>query len=90
MEGLASMLSASLRSPVVDMTGIKGEFNLTLEWKPDDADGGKASLGGALERVLPDSVFVALQEKTGLLLKKQKAPVDMLIIDHAEKIPTEN
>jgi len=36
------------------------------------------------------SIFTALQDKLGLRLDSRKAPVDILIIDHAEKVPTEN
>jgi len=36
------------------------------------------------------SIFTALQDKLGLKLDSRKAPVDILIIDHAEKVPTEN
>lgn len=36
------------------------------------------------------SLFTAIQEKLGLRLDSQKAPVDLIVVDHAEKLPTEN
>jgi hypothetical protein len=36
------------------------------------------------------SIFTALQEQLGLKLVSQKVPVDTLVIDHVDKIPTEN
>jgi uncharacterized protein (TIGR03435 family) len=84
MESLASNLSWLLNSPVVDMTGIKGLFDLTLQWTPD----GGAGPADAAAPAGP-SIFTALQEQLGLKLETQKAPVEMIVIDKIEK-PTEN
>jgi uncharacterized protein (TIGR03435 family) len=63
---------------VVDKTGIEGVYDITLDLKPDP--------GGD-----PFTVWQrALQEQLGLKLESQKAPVEMLVIDHAERVPTEN
>jgi uncharacterized protein (TIGR03435 family) len=35
------------------------------------------------------SLFTAIQEQLGLKLESQKAPVEILVIDHVEK-PSEN
>ena len=35
-------------------------------------------------------LFAALQEELGLRLEKEKGPVEMLIVDHMETVPTEN
>jgi uncharacterized protein (TIGR03435 family) len=78
MESFARNLAGNLNSPVVDMTGIKGVFDLTLEWAQDEAEPGSGP-----------SIFSALQEQLGLKLETQKAPVEMLVIDRIEK-PSEN
>jgi uncharacterized protein (TIGR03435 family) len=82
MQSLASNLSWLLNSPVVDMTGIKGVFDLKLEWAPDEG-------AAPAEPALGPSIFTALQEQLGLRLEKQKAPVEMIVIDRIEK-PSEN
>ena len=61
--------------PVVNHTELKGVFNFKLNWD-----------GGATEG---PSIFTALQEQLGLRLRAAKAPVEILVIDHAEK-PSEN
>jgi bla regulator protein blaR1 len=87
MELLARNLSGNLSSPVVDMTGIKGGFDLTLEWTPDEVQS-PAKPGGEAAEPEPSagpSIFTALQEQLGLRLETQKAPVEMIVIDRIEK-----
>ncbi|HMD71777.1 MAG TPA: TIGR03435 family protein [Bryobacteraceae bacterium] len=79
MERLALTLVRPLGCPVVDKTGIKGTYNIALSYAKD-AD---------VDPRLP-SIFTALQEQLGLKLERQKVPVEMLVIDHVERIPTEN
>jgi uncharacterized protein (TIGR03435 family) len=35
-------------------------------------------------------LFTAVQEQLGLKLEARKAPLDLLVIDHLEKLPTDN
>lgn len=72
--------------PVVNHTGFEGVFNLTLKWTPDGASTAKPDNGAAIEG---PSIFTAIQEQLGLRLRAQKLPVDVIVIDHAEK-PSEN
>jgi uncharacterized protein (TIGR03435 family) len=59
--------------PVLDRTGLKGEFDFKLDYAiNDDPDVGA-------------SIFTAIQEQLGLKLESTKGPVEMLIIEHAEK-----
>jgi uncharacterized protein (TIGR03435 family) len=86
MAGFAEILSRNLNLPVMDRTGLTGAFNFTLHWNPDSA--------GALERddaatALRSEVSNAIAKQLGLTLKSKQMPVEMLVIDHAEK-PSEN
>jgi uncharacterized protein (TIGR03435 family) len=79
MKGLAGMLTAMLERPVADKTGAAGDYEVKLRFAPrDDA-----------ESALP-SIFTALQEELGVKLEPAKVPVEVVVIDHLEKAPTEN
>ena len=86
---LARNLSGNLGSPVVDLTGIKGVFDLKLEWTPDEVQSRGKPAAEAAEPSSGPSIFTALQEQLGLKLEKQKAPAEMIVIDKLEK-PAEN
>jgi bla regulator protein BlaR1 len=78
MPSLTDALAYRLRRPVVDKTGIRDAFSVNLEYsdKPDD--------------VSHPSVFAALQEKLGLRLTAAKGPVEVFVVDHIDKRPTDN
>ncbi len=65
--------------PVVDHTGIQGVFDITLK-----------SAASAILQPDGPSLFTIVQEQLGLRLVSTKAPMEMLVIDHLEKVPTEN
>lgn len=82
MAFLADMLSNQLSRPVVDKTGIPGDFQIHLAYVPDAPTvSSTADLG-------PD-IFTAIQVQLGLKLQPAKGPVEVLVIDHVER-PTEN
>jgi uncharacterized protein (TIGR03435 family) len=83
MGWLAAALARPLGHPVVDKTGIKGNYDIKLEYAPDENDVSAAAAA------LP-SIFTALQEQLGLQLKTQQVPVEMLVIDRVERVPAEN
>jgi uncharacterized protein (TIGR03435 family) len=70
---LAFMLLLATRRPVIDRTGLAGEFNFDVEFAPFDGAGDSAA----------PSLFTALQEQLGLRLETTKAPLDGLVIDRA-------
>lgn len=93
MTMLATQLSNQLGRSVVDKTGLKGDYDVKLEWNPDDSQAlGPREVGNEtaapVDSVGP-SIFTALQEQLGLKLEGQKGPVDLLILDKIEK-PVEN
>ena len=77
---LASILAAQLRAPVVNQTGISGNFDVTLKYARDDSTRDSDQ----------PSIFIALQEQLGLKLEARKGPVDLLVVEHVEKTPTAN
>jgi uncharacterized protein (TIGR03435 family) len=82
---------AALGRPVVDQTGLKGLFTFTLEWTPENTSAISNPKSNEPRNVAEaPPIFVALQEQLGLKLEARKAPVEVLVVDHAEKVPTEN
>jgi len=81
MPGVTAVLSRSLGGPVIDRTGIKGTFDLTLRWSDD--------LAVTDNPDAPPSLITAVRETLGLGLKSGRGPVEVLVIDHIER-PTAN
>ena len=79
---LVKLLSnQGLQYPINDETGLKGIYDFTLEWTPDNAP--PPSDGQAV------SLFPALQEQLGLKLEVKKMPIAMIVVDRIER-PSEN
>ncbi|MBZ5581270.1 MAG: TIGR03435 family protein [Acidobacteriia bacterium] len=100
---LADMLTRMLDRPVVDETGIEGDYDFELEFSPEEAKNmrGYAAMAGAPgpgshaaspADAAPEpgqSIFTSIQ-KVGLKLEPRKSPTEIIVIDRAEKLPTEN
>ena len=84
MEWLAGMLSGQLGRPVVDGTGLTSKYDISLYWIPQRPDSIAADDPNG-----PD-LITALQQQLGLRLEPKKGPIEVLIVDHAEKTPTAN
>ena len=82
MQSFADFLSRRVDRPVLDMTGLKGFYDLTLDWVPDSATSDDNPAGVSLP--------VALQEQLGLKFELRKAPIEVVVVDRIEKAPTEN
>ncbi len=82
---LASTLSNLLDRPVVNRTGIEGEFDITMEYDLDTADAPGAQISPGTSAMFGSSFFAALQDQLGLRLESTKAVLDVLVIDHADK-----
>ena len=83
MNKLAMLMSRMTRMPVIDGTGLNGYYEIKLQWSPED-------LKGTGESPLGPSIFTAVEEQLGLKLLWKKGPVDVLVVDRAEKVPLEN
>jgi uncharacterized protein (TIGR03435 family) len=68
---------------VIDRTGLAGPFDLDLTWTPDPVPGGPPQNPGAPGDGA--SLFAAMQEQLGLKLEAKRAPVEVLVIDSAER-----
>jgi uncharacterized protein (TIGR03435 family) len=71
---------------VIDKTGLPGKYDFTLLY--DFQMPGGSVVGDSSEPAL--SVFDAIQQQLGLKLVNAKATFDQVVVDHAEKTPTEN
>jgi uncharacterized protein (TIGR03435 family) len=94
---LVQQLSQQLGRSVLDQTGLKGNYDFTLKWTPDQSSAamfqGPPGGPGSDNTPPPDtsgpSIFTAVQEQLGLKLESTKGPVEILVIDHIAQ-PTEN
>jgi uncharacterized protein (TIGR03435 family) len=78
MAKLADQLSRRLGVPVVDLTETPGGYDFKLQWSIDgDANDAQSAL------------FDALQSQLGVKLEARKLPLDLIVVDKAEK-PSEN
>jgi uncharacterized protein (TIGR03435 family) len=81
---MLSFLSPLQGRTIVDRTGLTGNYEFTLTWAPDTMRS-----DAPVEDEARPSIFTAFQEQLGLRLESQKAPQDVLVIDHVQK-PSEN
>jgi uncharacterized protein (TIGR03435 family) len=95
---LTTQLSNQLGRPVVDRTGLTGNFDYTLSWTPDQMPKGPVVATpppGAPPFPFPPvdpngpSIYAALQEQLGIKLESTRGAVDVLVIDRIEP-PTED
>jgi uncharacterized protein (TIGR03435 family) len=93
MAQLATALARRLGSTVLDQTGIEGRYNVSLQWTPDPTVEQMMTKGGApapsTDAVSGPSIFAALEETLGLKLEARKVPVEIIVIDRANR-PTGN
>jgi uncharacterized protein (TIGR03435 family) len=78
----------TLNGPLTDATGLTGKYDYTIFWSTA-ATTAALGINPATEPDGP-SIFDAVGEQLGLKIEKRKSPVQMLVVDHVEKKPTEN
>ena len=88
---IAERLSVTLGRPVLDWTGIAGEFNVSVPVAGGLVDMKMAAEQAALANLAVDaSPYSSAFRRVGLKLEAKKAPVDVIVIDHAERVPKAN
>ncbi|MGD0868828.1 MAG: TIGR03435 family protein [Bryobacteraceae bacterium] len=99
MEELAAYLTIRLRQPVFDATGLTATYDIVLNFVQEPSDRGlpwgaaassDGGVGPASDPAGGPTLIGAVQSQLGLKLEAKKGTIDVLVIDHAEKVPTEN
>jgi len=85
MPQLATHLTGAAGRPVLDKTGLEGRYGFFLFWTQLSADAADAAGGSG-----PPDLFAAVEQQLGLRLQPNREPVEILIVDHAERVPAEN
>ena len=93
MPQVVRMLEQRAGHPVIDKTGLTGQYDFVLEFAPDTPAARPMDLSAAApaEASTPAPFFFdAVVQQLGLKLEPKKASVDVLIVDSFNKVPTEN
>jgi uncharacterized protein (TIGR03435 family) len=85
VSALAYQLGQRLGRSVIDKTELTGNYDFKLEWMPDESQGGPAGDRIAVSDNNGVSIFTALQDQLGLKLESTRGPVEILVIERAEK-----
>jgi len=85
------MQNGVMDRPVVDQTGLTDRYDFPLKWTPDDSQFAAFRGVGAVpppptdDPKAPPALYTAITEQLGLKMAPGKVPVDVIVIDHAEK-----
>jgi len=85
---LVDMLTQVLHMPIIDETGLKGKYDVAVDMTSYLPDNFEHSSGPPPD--LAGIVMAAVQNELGLKLESRKVPLDMIVVDHMERTPTEN
>jgi uncharacterized protein (TIGR03435 family) len=97
---IARALENPLGKPVVDKTGLNGRYDYNLSFTRDErtsantvGDPGPSTAAAGPEGAsvdAPPELFTAIQDQLGLKLEQKRIPMDVVIVDRAERTPKEN
>ena len=101
MDMLARQLERYVDRPILDMTDLKGTYDLAFAVTPEDYQTMLIHAGVNAGMILPPQVLQLLDnssiaslmdglQQLGLKMDARKAPLDVLVIDQMSKTPTEN
>jgi uncharacterized protein (TIGR03435 family) len=82
---LANLITRIVGRPVIDKTGLTERYNLSLVFAPFSPQA-----GDNVTEFAPPDIFTAIQEQLGLKLDSDKDKLDVIVVDHMERTPTEN
>jgi len=88
IKDFAEMLANQLSMPVSDRTGLTAKYDITLSWSSGGGIGRNPEAAADADVGL--TMEAAVQQELGLKLESKKGLVDILVVDKAEKTPTEN
>jgi uncharacterized protein (TIGR03435 family) len=100
MPRFAETIARFTDRPVVDMTGLTGRYDFTIDVTTEDYNAMRVRSAISAGVVLPPQAMRALEasgdslasglQALGLKMEPRKAPLDVLVVDQADKVPTEN
>src|SRR5258708_29836873 len=101
LASLARYLSGRLDAPVQDLTGLKGTYDIDVSWVPDRAFEPSGPYAEATKQPSPADgeaglptptadIFAAFRDSLGLKLERSKQQVEVIVIDHIDRGPTED
>jgi uncharacterized protein (TIGR03435 family) len=80
MVDFADLMSGQLAKPVIDATGLNGKYDFDVWWSVD------LDTRSTTDAPTPEAAIRSL----GLKLEPRRGPVEFIVVDHAEKMPSEN
>jgi len=88
MEWFADTISYQVGHPIADATGLTGKYDFSLFWAYGEGNEGRASTSNTPLAAEPaPTLFEAVQGQLGLRLEQKKGPVEIIVVDHMEKVP---
>ena len=82
---LAQLLSRVVNRPVIDETGLTERYSYFLSYAPISSQTSEHPADSG-----PPDIFTAVEEQLGLKLQAGRSLVDIVAVDHIERMPTEN
>jgi uncharacterized protein (TIGR03435 family) len=86
---LTPLLSRLLGRTVVDRTGLTRNFDINIEWTPDESLAMQPPRNGRVRDSTGPSIFTIFREQLGLAFKTDKGPVETFVVERAEPLRTE-
>jgi uncharacterized protein (TIGR03435 family) len=83
MPWFAEILTNPLRSPVADKTGLSGRYDFTIDMS-------KYVTPGMAPEEMAGALSECLQQELGLRVEARKLPLEIFIVEHAERTPQVN